>query len=83
MSRKTERAPITLRSSQIEVPPTAHELAAQVLEHGSHEQWERSIVAIIVVHERRRPGVSRTRARAAQVIEVEGQEVPPTKGRAA
>ena len=64
---KVEREPVTLRSQQLkELPPSAGELAARVLKRGGHEQWERSMVVIIAVHERRRPGMSRTRARAAR-----------------
>ena len=79
---KTEREPQTLRSSQLnQLPPKARELAAQVLERGRSGQWERSLIMIVAVHERRCPGVSRSRSRmvAAEVIE----ECPPSSTRAA
>jgi hypothetical protein len=77
--RKSDKAPATLRS-RLALPPAAAELAAKVLEQGAGEQWERSLVAILIVHERRCPGVPRTRASAAQVID---DVLPPNTTRAA
>ena len=77
--RKQDKAPATLRSG-LALPPAVAELAAKTLEQGTGEQWERSLVAILIVHERRCPGVSRTRAAAAQIIE---DASPPSTTRAA
>ena len=54
------------RDSVTQLEAIAAELAAEAIEHPKHlEQWDRSLVAVVVVVARRRPGLA---AQAAAVV---------------